>query len=249
MYFPVHIYVLFNKASQWHAWCQWKKEHMGIKVMQVKQRGRSWKRRKSWWITHVVSMECFSFSFIWKIEILLCNLDDFCQPLSRVLTPDKEVGVCTSPKHHPLALRLWAHPYSLLIQTVYIFRRQQCFCPCFTGVTCPQDQSGYLGLFLHCWLSTCLLHQWSHVLTAITNRNYTQENKGMESLPSAGQQTQLLALVSPLWSCCPCKHLWFTQWGWGGASLQHRGWRYEMHSSIAQQQEEVATRSREKCPK
>lgn len=37
--------------------------------------------------------------------MLLC-LDDFCWPLRWVLTPHKEVGVCTSPKHHPMALGL-----------------------------------------------------------------------------------------------------------------------------------------------
>lgn len=146
-------------------------------------------------------MEFFTSSFIWKLAMLLCNLDDFCQPLRCVLTPHKEVGVCTSPKHHP------THLYSLLVETVHISRRQQCFSPWFTGVLCSQDLSGCLGLFLHCWLSTNHLpHQWSasHFLTAITNisiTDYTQENEGIESLPSAGQQSQLLALVSPLSPC------------------------------------------------
>lgn len=123
--------------------------------------------RKSWWITQVVSMGFSSSSFIWKLAKLLCNLDDFCRPLRL----HKEVGVCTPPKHHPTALHLWAHLYSLLVQTLYLFRRQQCFSPWFTGVMCSQDVSGCLGLFLHCWLSTHLPHQWtaSHLLTAITN--------------------------------------------------------------------------------
>lgn len=101
MYFPVEISILFNKNFQWHARCQWKKEYMGIKITQVKQRGRSWKVRKSWWTTQVVSMEFFSSSFIWKLAILLCNLDDFDWPLRRDLTPEKEMGVCTSPNTIP----------------------------------------------------------------------------------------------------------------------------------------------------
>lgn len=79
---------------------------------------------------------------------------DFSQALTRVLTlgSHEEVGVCTSPKHHPMALHPWAHLYSLLIQTSYLFGKQQCFCPWFTGVMCSQDLSGCLVLFLHCWL-------------------------------------------------------------------------------------------------
>lgn len=95
---------------------------------------------------------------------------DFSQALTRVLTlgSHEEVGECTSPKHHPMALHPWAHLYSLLIQTSYLFGKQQCFCPWFTGVMCSQDLSGCLVLFLHCWLGK---HQWtaSHFLTAITS--------------------------------------------------------------------------------
>lgn len=86
---------------------------------------------------------------------------DFWQTLRCVLTLGfhGEMGVCTSPKHHNMNLHLWAHLYSLLVQTLDIFRGQQFFCPWFTGVTCSQDLSGCLGLFLHCWLSTSLPHQ------------------------------------------------------------------------------------------
>lgn len=163
---------------------------------------------------------------------------DFSQALTRVLTlgSHEEVGVCTSPKHHPMALYPWAHLYSLLIQTSYLFGKQQCFCPWFTGVMCSQDLSGCLVLFLHCWLGK------HPPPTPVDSQPFPHSHhkqfpwqitpkKIRASNPCLQQDSKISSWLwchccNPVWPCCPCKHLWFAQWWWGGVSLEHRSWRY-----------------------
>lgn len=113
--------------------------------------------------------------------------------------------MCAQPQNTIHGLHLWAHLYSLLIQTLYLFRRQQCFCPWFTGVVCSQDLPGYLCLFLPCWLSTHLPHQWtaSQPLPHSQHKQFPSQSTPKEIKPWNPCLQQDSKLSSWLW-CHRC---------------------------------------------
>lgn len=101
---------------------------MGIKVMQVNQ----WSRQLKGEETMLDNPLWFPMRFQRRSSVLASFRHERCfyapwEYFSRALTcvstfvSNRQVGACTSPKHHPTVLDLWVLFYCLLIQTFLCF--------------------------------------------------------------------------------------------------------------------------------
>lgn len=167
---------------------------MGIKVIQVNQ----WSQELNSKETVVDNPSWFPVSFQWRSSVLASSRHEWCfyapwvyfsRALTCVLTfsSNRQVGACTFLKRHPMVLHLWAHFYSLLVQTFSHFigiakylhkaavilaavNRELRICSICQGVCFCSCTAGWASIH------NCLPRRWrtNHFLMAIANSFYNK---------------------------------------------------------------------------